>query len=105
MNAHTPDMANAREQATRMRALWCFIIRAAVDDAIRRERSNGDGAENIWAWSRSAYGRDALECAGINPTTRASDKLASLVRSATSAASAIGYIKRGNRSRTPGDQW
>jgi hypothetical protein len=85
----TEAIAFIGDQATRARKLFAAVVLAALDDAIRDEKTKGTGAEELARWARSRDGREVLSCAGIDPTDRAIDGMVAFVRRGVRVSAAL----------------
>lgn len=77
------------EQSRRARKLFSAVVLAALDDAIRDEKTKGTGAEELARWARSRDGREVLSCAGIDPTERVIDGMMAFVRRGVRVSAAL----------------
>ena len=85
----TEAIAFVGDQATRARKLFAAVVLAALDDAIRDEKTKGTGAEDLARWARSRDGCEVLSCAGIDPTDRAIDGMVAFVRRGVRVSAAL----------------
>ncbi len=85
----TELIAFVDEQSRRARKLFSAVVLAALDDAIRDEKTKGNGAEELARWARSRDGRDVLSCAGIDPTERVIDGMVAFVRRGVRVSAAL----------------
>jgi len=77
------------EQSRRARKLFSAVVLAALDDAIRDEKTKGTGAEELARWARSRDGREVLSCAGIDPTERVIEGMIAFVRRGVRVSAAL----------------
>ena len=85
----TESIAFIDEQGRRARKLFAAVVLAALDDAIRDEKTKGTGAEELARWARSRDGREILTCAGIDPTERAIEGLVAFVKRGVRVSAAL----------------
>lgn len=85
----TETIAFVNDQGSRARKLFSAVVLAALDDAIREEKTNGTGAESLARWARSRDGREVLNCAGIDPNDRAIDGMVAFVRKGVRVSAAL----------------
>lgn len=85
----TESIAFIDEQASRARKMFAAVVLAVLDDAIRDEKINGTGVDDISRWARSRDGREVLSCAGIDPTERAITGLIAFVQRGVRVSTAL----------------
>lgn len=85
----TELIAFVDEQSKRARKLFAAVVLAALDDAIRDEKTKGTGAEELARWARSRDGREVLSCAGIDPNERVIEGMVAFVRRGVRVSAAL----------------
>ena len=85
----TESIAFVNDQGGRVRKLFSAVVLAALDDAIKDEKTDGTGAEALAHWARSRDGREVLYCAGIDPNDRAVAGMVAFVRKGVRVSSAL----------------
>ncbi len=98
----TELIAFVDEQSKRARKLFSAVVLAALDDAIRDEKTKGCGAEELARWARSRDGREVLSCAGIDPTERVIDGMVAFVRRGVRVSAALRREDRGEGAAEAG---
>lgn len=79
------------EQGRRARKLFAAVVLAALDDAIKDEKTYGPGkgAEGIARWANSRDGQEVLSNAGIEVNSRTVDGLVAFVRRGVRVSNAL----------------
>lgn len=79
------------EQGRRARKLFAAVVLAALDDAIRDEKTfgPGKGVEAIQRWANSRDGIEVLMNAGIEVNSRTVDGLMAFVRRGVRVSNAL----------------
>ena len=85
----TEAIAFVNDQGGRVRKLFSAVVLAALDDAIKDEKTDGTGAEALARWARSRDGCEVLHCAGIDPNDRAIAGMVAFVRKGVRVSSAL----------------
>lgn len=79
------------EQGRRARKLFAAVVLAALDDAIKDEKTfgPGKGAEAIARWANSRDGQEVLTNAGIEVNSRTVDGLVAFVKRGVRVSNAL----------------
>ncbi|WP_340109629.1 DUF6280 family protein [Pikeienuella sp. HZG-20] len=84
-------MSFTNEQGRRARKLFAAVVLAALDDAIKDEKTYGfgKGAEGIARWANSRDGMEVLMNAGIEVNSRTIDGLVAFVKRGVRVSNAL----------------
>ncbi|MGB0506076.1 MAG: DUF6280 family protein [Pikeienuella sp.] len=84
-------LSYTNEQGRRARKLFAAVVLAALDDAIKDEKTYGvgKGAEGIARWANSRDGIEVLTNAGIEVNSRTVDGLVAFVKRGVRVSNAL----------------